>query len=180
MQSITRRRFLEDSMLAAAAAAAATAFPEPVWAAEQKPGNPSNRLRVAILGCRIRGKQHAQELARIKDCEIAYVCDPDRDLAGELAAAVEKQQGSAPKAVQDMRRVFDDKRGGRGVRRHAQSLACAGGHLGHAGGQGCLCGEAGQPQRQRRPPDGPGGAQDRAHLSGRNPEPLQRRAGRGH
>ncbi|MEQ2006129.1 MAG: Gfo/Idh/MocA family oxidoreductase [Limisphaerales bacterium] len=109
MTNITRRRFLEDSMLAAAAAAAATACPSPGWAQEQKPGSPGNRIRVAILGCRIRGKQHAQELARIKDCEIAYVCDPDRDLARELAAAVEKQQGRAPKTVQDLRRVFDDK-----------------------------------------------------------------------
>jgi len=108
MTNLTRRRFLEDSMLAAAAAAA-TVVPSPAWAQEQKPGHPSNRVRVAILGCRIRGKQHAQELARLKDCEIAYVCDPDRDLAGELAATVEKQQGRAPKTVQDMRRVLDDK-----------------------------------------------------------------------
>jgi predicted dehydrogenase len=109
MTNITRRRFLEDSMLAAAAAAAATACPSLAWAQEQKPGSPGNRIRVAILGCRIRGKQHAAELTRIKDCEIAYVCDPDRDLAGDLAASVEKQQGRAPKTVQDMRRVFDDK-----------------------------------------------------------------------
>jgi predicted dehydrogenase len=107
MQSITRRRFLENSMLAAAAAAAGTTG-LPLQAQEKKPGNASNRIRVAILGCRIRGKQHAQELAPLRDCEIAYVCDPDRDLAAELAAVVEKQQGSAPKPVQDMRRIFDD------------------------------------------------------------------------
>src|SRR5579859_6226313 len=107
MQSITRRRFLEDSMLAAAAAAVgATALP--LWAQEKKRGSANDRIRVAILGCRIRGKQHAKELAPLRDCEIAYVCDPDRDLANDLAAAVEKQQGTAPKTVQDMRRVFDD------------------------------------------------------------------------
>ena len=109
MRPITRRRFLEDSMLAAAAAASAAAFPPPVCAEEKKLASPGNRIRVAVLGCRIRGKQHAQELGRLRDCEIAYVCDPDRDLAAELAAAVERQQGSAPKAVQDMRRVFDDR-----------------------------------------------------------------------
>jgi predicted dehydrogenase len=92
-----------------AAAAVVMACPSPAWAQEKTPGSPSNRIRVAILGCRIRGKQHASELARLKDCEIAYVCDPDRDLAAELAAAVEKQQGRAPKTVQDLRRVFDDK-----------------------------------------------------------------------
>jgi predicted dehydrogenase len=108
MQSITRRRFLEDSMLAAAAAAAG-ASALPLRAQEKKPGSANNRVRVAILGCRIRGKQHAQELASVRDCEIVYVCDPDRDLAGELAASVAKQQGTAPRTAQDMRRVFDDR-----------------------------------------------------------------------
>ena len=107
MLSITRRRFLEDSMLAAAAAAGGVVLP--VQAQEKKPGNANNRIRVAILGCRIRGKQHAQELAQLRDCEIACVCDPDRDLANDLAAAVEKQQGTAPKTAQDMRRIFDDQ-----------------------------------------------------------------------
>ena len=108
MPSITRRRFLEDSMLAAAAVAAgplAVAGP----AQEKKAGGANNRIRVAILGCRIRGKQHAQELANLDDCEVAYVCDPDRDLVAELAAAVAKQQGIAPKTAQDMRRIFDDR-----------------------------------------------------------------------
>src|SRR5260370_42319393 len=93
-------------MLAAAAAAAGVALP--VQAQEKKPGNANNRIRVAILGCRIRGKQHAQELAPLHDCEIAYVCDPDWDLANELAAAVAKQQGTAPKTAQDIPHIFDD------------------------------------------------------------------------
>ena len=37
------------------------------------------------------------------------MCDPDKDLARELAAAVEKQQGTAPKAIQDLRRILDDR-----------------------------------------------------------------------
>jgi len=37
------------------------------------------------------------------------LCDPDTLLSAELAAIVEKQQGSAPKTTQDMRKVFDDK-----------------------------------------------------------------------
>ncbi|MHB8519811.1 MAG: Gfo/Idh/MocA family protein [Limisphaerales bacterium] len=108
MNSITRRQFLEDSILAAAAAATAVA-PLPVWAGETGTGSPNNRLRVAQIGCRIRGRQHVQELRQVPDCEIAYVCDPDRGLGGELAAAVEKQPGRAPKAVQDLRRIFDDR-----------------------------------------------------------------------
>ena len=108
MQSISRRHFLEDSMLAAAAIAAAST-PAVTFSEDQTAASPSNKVRVAVLGCRIRGKQHVAELTNIPDCEIAYVCDPDRDLAAELAATVEKKKGKAPQAVQDMRRVFDDK-----------------------------------------------------------------------
>lgn len=108
MRSLSRRQMLEDSMLAAAALAAAS-MPQPIFAQEKSTGTPSNKVRVAVLGCRIRGKQHVAELAKVADCEIAYVCDPDKDLAAELATIVEKQQGKAPVAVQDMRRVFDDK-----------------------------------------------------------------------
>lgn len=108
MHSMTRRRFLEDSMLATAALAAAAA-PQVAFAEDKPTGNPSNKVRVAVLGCRIRGKQHVAELTKIPDCEIVYVCDPDRDLAGELATTVEKEQGKAAQPVQDMRRVFDDK-----------------------------------------------------------------------
>lgn len=108
MRALSRRQMLEDSMLATAALAAAVT-PTPLWADEKSTGSPSNKVRVAVIGCRIRGKQHVAELARVADCEIAYVCDPDKDLAAELATIVEKQQGRAPQAVQDMRRVFDDK-----------------------------------------------------------------------
>lgn len=107
MHTITRRRFLEDSMLAAAAAA--MTGPGLVAAEEKSTGSPNERLRVAVLGCRVRGRQHVAELKSVPDCEIAYVCDPDKDLAAELAATAGKQQKTAPKAVQDMRRVFDDK-----------------------------------------------------------------------
>lgn len=107
-RSPDRRLFLEDSMLAAAAAAMASA---PVaLAADDKPtGSPMNRVRVAIIGCRIRGRAHAAELAKLPDVEITHVCDPDTDLSAELAGKVEKQGGKAPRQTQDMRRIFEDK-----------------------------------------------------------------------
>ena len=91
MHSITRRGFLEDSLLATAALVAAAA-PRVICAEEKPSGSPSNKVRVAVLGCRIRGKQHVAELVKVPDCEIAYVCDPDRDLAGELASVLQNQQ----------------------------------------------------------------------------------------
>ena len=106
MSNLTRRRFLEDSILAAAAAAA---IPASVFAAEQRTVSANDKITVAILGCGIRGKQHAAELIKLADCEIAYVCDPDRDRAAELAAELVAKKGREPKVVQDLRVVLGDK-----------------------------------------------------------------------
>jgi predicted dehydrogenase len=108
MNSFTRRRFLEDSILAAAAAATAT-IPTRTFGAEQRAVSANDKITVAVIGCGIRGKQHVSELMRLPDCEIACVCDPDRDRAAELAGDVATKGRPQPKAVQDLRRVLDDK-----------------------------------------------------------------------
>src|SRR6186997_1066750 len=98
----TRRQFLEDTILAAAAVAAAS-IPLQVGAAESRPVSPNDKITAAILGCGIRGKQHANELARLPDCEIAYVCDPDSERAAEVASDIVAKNRPQPKAVQDLR-----------------------------------------------------------------------------
>src|SRR5207237_7255843 len=47
--------------------------------------------------------------ARLSDCEIAYVCDPDRARTDEVAADLVAKKRPQPKAEQDLRRVLDDK-----------------------------------------------------------------------
>ncbi|HUG89904.1 MAG TPA: Gfo/Idh/MocA family oxidoreductase, partial [Planctomycetaceae bacterium] len=107
MSRITRRRFLEESMIATAAAVAAA--PAQRALADDAPRASANdTIHHAVLGCRIRGRVHAREFARQSGVEVTYVCDPDRSLADELAAAVEDEQGRRPKAVQDLRVIFDD------------------------------------------------------------------------
>ena len=109
MSHLTRRQFLEDSMLAVAAVAVADAGTK-VAGADDPPSKSANeKILHAVIGCRIRGRVHAREFAGQLGAEVTYVCDPDRQLADELAEAVEKQQGRRPKAVQDLRAVFDDK-----------------------------------------------------------------------
>jgi len=105
----SRRQFLEDSMLTTAAAAAASVLPEFTDADEAPAKSANETIHHAVIGCRIRGRVHAKEFASKPGVEVTYVCDPDRDLAEELAESVEKQQGRRPKAVQDLRAVFDDK-----------------------------------------------------------------------
>ena len=106
MARVTRRRFFEESLIATAVAAA---MPQILMADDTAEKSANSTIRHAILGCRIRGKVHAAEFARQDGVEVAYVCDPDETLANELAAAVEKQQGKRPQAVQDLRTIFDDK-----------------------------------------------------------------------
>jgi len=108
MSNITRRQFLEDSILAAAGTAAAW-IPTPLEATEERAVSANDKITAAIIGCGIRGKQHASESARLSDCEIAYVCDPDRDRAAEVAADLVAKKRPEPKAVQDLRVILDDK-----------------------------------------------------------------------
>ncbi len=52
---------------------------------------------------------HAEEFARLKGAEVAYVCDVDRQRAERAAEAVSKAGGRTPKAVEDFRKILDDK-----------------------------------------------------------------------
>ena len=106
MKNLTRRRLFEDSFMMAAVAAA---LPKSLMAADKVSDSPNEKLTAAIIGCGIRGKAHARELAKLNDCDIAYVCDPDLDRADELGDLVVELKRPMPKKVQDLRRVFDDK-----------------------------------------------------------------------
>ena len=105
MRSLTRRRFFEDSLMAAAA----VSLPAPLFAAETKPVSANEKITAAIIGCGIRGKAHARELARLADCDVAYVCDPDLDRADEVGALLVELKRPMPKKVQDLRKVLEDK-----------------------------------------------------------------------
>ncbi len=104
MKDLTRRRFFEDSLMAAAA----VAIPAPLLAQKAPAVSPNEKLTAAIIGCGIRGKAHARELAKLPDCDVAYVCDPDLDRAEEVAALLVELNRPQPKIVQDLRRVYED------------------------------------------------------------------------
>ena len=94
-----RRDFLKQATAAFTLAAAGSA----------RALGANDRLTVAVIGCGGMGTSHARTLAARKDVAIAAVCDPDRTRAEAAAAAVDKAGGGKPAAVQDLRRVLDDK-----------------------------------------------------------------------
>lgn len=73
-------------------------------------GAPSNRVRLAIVGCHQHGRGRAVlgSLLSVPGVEIAYVCDVDsraRDFGAEL---VGKATGHSPKKEKDIRKVVTD------------------------------------------------------------------------
>jgi predicted dehydrogenase len=69
----------------------------------------SDRINFAILGLRNRGKDLLKGFQSFENVEIAYLCDPDLNVAARALTSVPKEKRE-PKLVQDLRRVFDDKK----------------------------------------------------------------------
>ncbi|HEV3021818.1 MAG TPA: Gfo/Idh/MocA family oxidoreductase, partial [Pirellulales bacterium] len=110
MTCLSRRRFLEESMLAATAAALAGTASAKLLADEpEQSASPNERLSVAVIGVRGQGNSHLGAYSTRKDTLVTYVCDADREVGERRAAETGKrQQGRMPKYVQDLREVFDD------------------------------------------------------------------------
>jgi predicted dehydrogenase len=110
MTRCSRRRFLEDSVLAAAVVAAGPLPLARTLAAEEKSSSsPNEKLLVAVVGVRGRGGEHLQAFANRKDTEVAYIVDADEKVGNQRADAVAKLQKRRPKFVSDMRSAFEDK-----------------------------------------------------------------------
>lgn len=71
----------------------------------------NDRIRVAVIGCGVRGSQHIPDILECKDLgvEISHVCDV-WSVAREKAVALVKSNGqeNAPKAVENYRDVLSD------------------------------------------------------------------------
>jgi len=112
--SISRRRFLEDSLLSmTVAAGAAYAASQNSVVAQQAAGSvaANDKIGVAIIAAGGRAGDHISNLRRDARCNILYVVDPDTQkftdkLVDDIAAT---QGGLKPQCIGDMRKAFDDK-----------------------------------------------------------------------
>lgn len=110
MPPYSRRRFLEDSLIAASAALAVGGAGT-IASAEDAPAqgtSPNDRLSVAVIGAGGRGGSHLGHFRERTDAAVTHICDADEQRAQGHIVAVEKAQGHRPKFVHDMREVFDD------------------------------------------------------------------------
>src|SRR5438552_16152438 len=95
---VTRRDFLKTAAKTTAGAGAFSgltflARPERVFGA-------SDRVRVAIVGLRGRGKDHIEGFSHLRNVEIAALCDVDESVLNERRGQV----GGTPRTVADVRR----------------------------------------------------------------------------
>ena len=113
MDRLTRRRFLENSLLAVGAASMGASS-----LAEDRPKRgrtvgPNDRIRVAVIGIGgpplARGMDHVKAWLGMDDVDLVYVCDADTASFERAMKAAESAKKSAPKPVQDMRRILEDK-----------------------------------------------------------------------
>jgi len=107
-EPMNRRDFLQSSALATMGLTAGTSAAK---AAGRKSANEKIILGCIGLGGRgsyLAGKFAARRL-KVKDCEVAYVCDARQSKRDAAAKSVEKAQGKKPQAVSDFRKILDDK-----------------------------------------------------------------------
>lgn len=79
-------------------------------AAATRVARPANeRVNLAIVGVRGRGRALAGAFAKLNDASIESLVDVDDRVIGPAAEVIEKAGRKRPKAERDMRRVFDDK-----------------------------------------------------------------------
>ncbi len=114
MHDQSRRRFLEESMLAATAAVVTGAASD-VFAAKKAKDepkasdSPNDKLRVAVIGVNGRGQSHLKGFGNRNGAIVTVICDADESVGQKRCDDMAKKQGLKPKYVKDMRQVFDDK-----------------------------------------------------------------------
>jgi predicted dehydrogenase len=69
----------------------------------------NDRVNVAIVGVGSRGKYHVNQYSKLPGARVAAVCDVDTAQTERGIAIAEKNQGTKPKAYQDLRKLYEDK-----------------------------------------------------------------------
>lgn len=111
MFSLSRREFLKGSALLTAAMATSNAMEQESEASQQpaQGGNANERLNVAVIGVRGRGRDHISGFANRHNCMVTHLCDVDTAVVGPAVAAVrQRQNGMEPTVVQDLRQIMDN------------------------------------------------------------------------
>ena len=99
---MNRRGFLKTSLAGATAGVATTS-------ARGASVSANNKVTLAVMGVRGRGKPLIQYFGQMADVDLKYLCDVDQNVVEPAMKIAEEGQGKRPKLEEDIRRVLDDK-----------------------------------------------------------------------
>ncbi len=106
---ISRRRFLAGGAQAMGVVAATGLVSFAAPAVTGRIIGANERLNVAVIGIRSRGRELTRGFAGIPNVRIKTLVDVDENLFPERVKELEEIQGSAAATEHDLRRAFDDK-----------------------------------------------------------------------
>src|SRR5882724_2142282 len=114
MSDLTRRSFLEHTLMVAAAglAAANVASAAQSAQAEPKPAgkvSPNERIGLAVIGLHGRGKSHLDAFTYNDNVEVVAICDVDEAQFGNAQRKLQERGRRPAKAYQDIRKLLEDK-----------------------------------------------------------------------
>ena len=71
--------------------------------------SPNERINIAIIGIRGRGRDHIKHYSAIPNVAVSVLCDIDERLFPIVLKEIGEAGGKAPKTATDIRRVLEDK-----------------------------------------------------------------------
>ncbi|WP_293715327.1 Gfo/Idh/MocA family oxidoreductase [uncultured Parabacteroides sp.] len=106
---MNRRNFLQKSALSAAGLGLSPLFGS-AYSAVYGQAAPSNKVKVALIGCRSMGFSNLSNFLKYPEVECVALCDIDDEWLNKRAADVEKSTGKkVPNLYKDWRKVIDNK-----------------------------------------------------------------------
>jgi predicted dehydrogenase len=111
-ENLTRRDFIEKSILGTAAtlgAGAVLAACSDDKKSAKRTVPPSDRVTIAMVGMRGYGMKLSEAFSKVPGCDITHVCDVDTAVGAKGVEHIERLGQRKPAFVQDLRKLFEDK-----------------------------------------------------------------------
>ncbi len=101
---LNRREFIKKSTLSAAGIGMFSILPSSVWGAKVPP---SDRIHVALIGCRNHGFLILRRHLDQNDAVCTALCDVDENILNDRANDVKESYGQEPRLYTDFRRILE-------------------------------------------------------------------------
>ena len=104
---ISRKDFLKQTLAGAAALSLGGVTSAMANSSYGKVMGANERIRIGVIGVNSRGRAIANELSKLPECEVAYVCDVDTRAIARCQESVQKITGKAPRGEKDLRVLLE-------------------------------------------------------------------------